>query len=779
MKIMKITLMKLGLFSWSLAAAFFCAFLQGSSVSAATYYLSPTGSDANNGSVGAPVSTIMRAQSLAASGDTVIINGGTYTVAPVIDSVQDGVWAVVNNINKNGITYEAAPGTRPVFDFSGVTDPGDRIVGFWVTASAVTFQGFDVIGIQETITGVNNQSVGMFGWGSKNCAWNQVNVHDGECVGIYFERASANNLVYQCDSYNNTGIDSFSYGNADGFGCHPSAGGTGNVFREDRSWNNSDDGYDCINSSEAVVFDHCWSYKNGNNGGNGNGFKVGGWASTAQDAIANPVPVHTVEYCLSACNSSHGFYANHQPGQAAVWTNNTSYNNSTDFDMLERTPPDYTSTVAETDANDIAGVDEVMHFNLAFAGPVTGDLNETGAMVSDNSWTEGIAVAAADFESTACSAMTVARNSDGSLPNITFMVPVCNSPVTGLGCFAAALCPGTNTPTSTPAAATQTPTGTPTRSMTPTASLTASRTSTSTSTATHTNSATSTATLTATATRTNTTTSTLTASASPTPTKTPTSSPSSTPTGSPFSTRTPTSTATLSATATSSFSPTGTPTSTVTLTLSMTMSPTPSPTDSMTPTASFTATASPSPTRTATFTATDSPTLSGTPTLTFTGTMSPTHTPTATGTFTSSFTATSTPTSTFTNMKTSTISSTPTFTLTASATSTGTPVNTITPTRTSTPAGTNGVVLFPNPAEGPGPVTLQITLSTAGKVQISVFTTAFRRVNEVTLPNVPAGTTDIALPLADQGGKPLANGLYYVVIQTPQGRFVIKLMVLR
>jgi hypothetical protein len=89
------------------------------------------------------------------------------------------------------------------------------------------------------------------------------------------------------------------------------------------------------------------------------------------------------------------------------------------------------------------------------------------------------------------------------------------------------------------------------------------------------------------------------------------------------------------------------------------------------------------------------------------------------------------------------------------------------------------VVLFPNPATGPGPVTLQATLSSAGQVQISVFTTAFRKVDTLTLSNVPAGTTDVALALNDQQGRPLANGLYYVVVRTPQGRFITKLMILR
>jgi hypothetical protein len=89
------------------------------------------------------------------------------------------------------------------------------------------------------------------------------------------------------------------------------------------------------------------------------------------------------------------------------------------------------------------------------------------------------------------------------------------------------------------------------------------------------------------------------------------------------------------------------------------------------------------------------------------------------------------------------------------------------------------VVLFPNPVTGPGPVTLQVTLSTAGQARIEVFTLAFRMVNEITLPNVPAGTTNVALPLTNREGMPLANGLYYVVVQTPQGRFIVKLLVTR
>jgi fibronectin type 3 domain-containing protein len=407
------------------------------------WYVAPTGSDSNPGNITAPFATITQAQTAAATGDTVYLRGGNYTLTTAnVTSYQDGnVYATVNTITKNGISYLAYPGdTRPVFNFSGVTPSGYRNAAFWVSASNVTFQGFDVVGVQITITGSNNQSIGFAIYGGSNCTWNEVNVHDGMCVGFYIEKASANNLFYRCDSYNNTGLDSYSYGNADGFGCHPAAGGTGNVYRQCRSWNNSDDGFDCINAAEPVTFDHCWSYLNGNNGGNANGFKVGGWGSTPQNQIPDPLPVHTVEYCLSADNGSHGFYANHQPGQAANWTYNTAYNDNYDFDMLERTPPVYSNTTAQTDANDISGVDEVMHYNLAFAGSggVTNDLNESGNIVSNNTWTLSVTVNSAQFQSTNATQMIQSRQADGSLPVITFMHLVSGSNCAGLGCFEAA-----------------------------------------------------------------------------------------------------------------------------------------------------------------------------------------------------------------------------------------------------------------------------------------------------------------------------------------------------
>lgn len=56
----------------------FCA----TNLAAATYYISPTGSDSNSGSSSAPWATFAHANSVVQPGDTVIVENGTYVQAP-------------------------------------------------------------------------------------------------------------------------------------------------------------------------------------------------------------------------------------------------------------------------------------------------------------------------------------------------------------------------------------------------------------------------------------------------------------------------------------------------------------------------------------------------------------------------------------------------------------------------------------------------------------------------------------------------------------------------
>jgi len=104
-----------------------------------------------------------------------------------------------------------------------------------------------------------------------------------------------------------------------------------------------------------------------------------------------------------------------------------------------------------------------------------------------------------------------------------------------------------------------------------------------------------------------------------------------------------------------------------------------------------------------------------------------------------------------------------------------TPILTFTPTPSPPPVA----VIFPNPATGPGPVSIAMPdYPGSAPVTVKVYTTAFRWVNKAVYPD-QAGGTDIALPLVDRWDVPLANGLYYVVVFTPQGRAIDKLLVIR
>lgn len=149
---------------------------------------------------------------------------------------------------------------------------------------------------------------------------------------------------------------------------------------------------------------------------------------------------------------------------------------------------------------------------------------------------------------------------------------------------------------------------------------------------------------------------------------------------------TPTATDTASPTPTFTPSPTWTNTPTPTNTSTPTPTDTPTPTRTNTPTPTPTSTPSPTPTFTPTPTRTN--TLTPTPTPTFTPSPTPTNTstpsPTPTSTSSPTPTRTNTPTPTFTPSPTPTWTSSPT----PSPTATSTPTPTPTWTRTPTPTGT-------------------------------------------------------------------------------------------
>lgn len=399
-----------------------------------SYYISPTGNDANPGTVDAPFKTILRAQDAAKAGDVVYIRGGLYNsfTVPTTGLPFEDVYSYVNPITKSGITYEAYPGdARPVFDFSGVPTT-KRVAGFFIAddVTNVNFVGFDVTGVK---VGTQKQSEAFRIAGGANFV--KMAAYNNQANGFYYT-INGTGVVLDSDSHDNIGPTSTSAGNTDGFGAHAK-----NVwFIGDRSWHNSDDGYDSINSKSGpgsapipgrVSYVNSWAFgMHGNQNGVGdqNGFKVGGFAY-ATTGIPNPLPLHTVVGNLSADNGANDFYANHQPGQSANWIGNTGYlaGYGADFNMLERVSP--------TDITNIPGYREVLHGNLAFAGTLTANDNTPQANETNNSWTlnGGLNLTQASFESVDMTQLKAPRKSNGSLPDVNFLKPVAGSPAAQAG----------------------------------------------------------------------------------------------------------------------------------------------------------------------------------------------------------------------------------------------------------------------------------------------------------------------------------------------------------
>ena len=147
------------------SAVFSFAFAAGAA-SAATWYVAPTGSDTNAGSITAPFATITKAAAVAQPNDVVTVRGGTYNQRPVISS---------HGTSAAWITFKAYPGEQPIIDGTGLGL--DKNVVTFYQASYVLFTGFEVR---------NATRIGICGWDSNNIKVSGNTVHDCVRNGIYF-----------------------------------------------------------------------------------------------------------------------------------------------------------------------------------------------------------------------------------------------------------------------------------------------------------------------------------------------------------------------------------------------------------------------------------------------------------------------------------------------------------------------------------------------------------------------------------------------------------------
>ena len=383
------------------------------SISATTYYVSPTGTTTAAGTISAPLAFSTAIAKSLTAGDSLIMRGGMYS----FNSLQQ--------ISKSGSSVKylrivAYPGETPILDFR--TEPyNSSNQGVKLSGNYVHFKGFIIQGAGDNglqVTGSNNIiELCTTRWNSD--AGTQM-------------KGGSDNLILNCDSYENFdyesgGTSSPDYGgNADGFADKQYTNTGTNKYKGCRSWRNGDDGWDSYEKIGNTVYDSCWCYamspatfdmtdnirfktdsaswfyqfKNSagryvmTNYGNGNGFKLGG------NYTANNATLHN---CVSVGNPVKGFDQNNNNGIMTIY-NCSSYNNGYNYGFSNSS---YGTLIIKNCAS--------------LTSKSSNSFNCKSVTQAYNTWNTGFSCATTDFVSLDYTQMLNARQSDGSLPEVTLL----------------------------------------------------------------------------------------------------------------------------------------------------------------------------------------------------------------------------------------------------------------------------------------------------------------------------------------------------------------------
>jgi pectate lyase-like protein len=400
--------------------SFVAVFLAAAVAHAADYYVAPTGSDSNAGTMAAPFATLQKGHDAASAGDTVWLRAGTYKSTKQIKLSKSG------SSDAQRIKFFATAGEKVTIDFSGYvsTNKAADTPALLVTGNWLHLKGFEIIGapvgasLDHSISALRSE-------GASNNTFELLNIHHNFGPGLFISKGTGGNLILNVDSHDNYDKDG-SQGdgqNGDGFGVHYQETGPSTIIRGCRAWLDSDDGYDLISQEVPVIVENSWAIQNGyaNGGstspssGNGNGFKMG----SSQTGIR-----HIVRGNTAWKNKAAGFYANHSSG-GNTWLNNTSYMNGVQYNMLASPPGDSDSTIILSGA-----LAHKMRNNIGFPNKNT---NMGGVDTMFNTWDLNIAEAASDFVSTSDAGALGPREADGSLPAIGFLKLKAGSPLIDKG----------------------------------------------------------------------------------------------------------------------------------------------------------------------------------------------------------------------------------------------------------------------------------------------------------------------------------------------------------
>ncbi len=386
---------------------------------AETYYVSPSGSDNNPGTIDQPFASWQKLSSVLKAGDVGYLRGGTYRSPKPIGKGQYPVdFRNLNGTSSAHITVSAYPGEYPVLNLDNIVE-SVFMIGFYLgNCSYIDFKGLRITGLKQSTNPVQS----LDGWRVDLCnqiTFTQCEVDHMQGPGWRITQATPTSSVFtftNCDAHHcgdplNTGGGD--YGNADGF----DANGGSVTYIGCRAWWNSDDGFDTFYNDANVTYINCWSFWNGFIPGtftdpgaqaDGMGFK---WGSTTSDL--RTTHLRTFKNCLAFQNKGWGFDQN--VSRCIAWFyNNTSYQNN------------YQNTSHGNAGGGWAmgyslnpPVASVLKNNISYNEPKAVS-NLDGLSDDHNTW-NNLAASNSSFASLDTSGVTRLRQSDGSLPNLQFL----------------------------------------------------------------------------------------------------------------------------------------------------------------------------------------------------------------------------------------------------------------------------------------------------------------------------------------------------------------------
>jgi hypothetical protein len=371
----------------------------------ATYYLSPSGSDSNSGTIGSPWWTLNKAWTVVSVDDIVYMRGGTYTyTAQQFLSGRSGS-------SGHYINIFAYPTETPIITrHSSFSHSPATNVGIYLNGDYTYWKGIEIYNFYQEDSGVWG---GMWLQNSNYNKFEQINYH--ACgfpfsIGMGLSDTSTGNYVLNSDFHHN--YDPLSdYDDADGAEVYVAYGCT-NTFEGCRFWSNSDDGIDNLQSDGMLIINNCWAWSNGyredgtTKGGNGHGFKLGEGTTAYYTTHLT-----TITNCLSFHNRQGGISMG--TSTSICWCyNNTAYHNADD-------PTVYNLGFEFESDNPI----HIMRNNIAHDNQHPDDLqaNYGGCDEDYNTWDIGYSISDDDFISIDMTGVDDARQVDGSLPILDFL----------------------------------------------------------------------------------------------------------------------------------------------------------------------------------------------------------------------------------------------------------------------------------------------------------------------------------------------------------------------